>query len=149
MNYSIKQVAEKLGISKHTLYYYEKENILPPIQRDNSGNRIYTDSDISWIYLICCLRDIDMPMKNIREYIYLLKNEKSTLEERKTMITTFRDKIDSDIKKYLLLQNLIDKKLEYYNSKPSGSLYDEAQHCYNYKDDWDNFKEILEDMQND
>ena len=53
MVYSTSVVAHKLGISKDTLRYYEKEELLPSIKRDESGYRAYSASDVEWIFLIC------------------------------------------------------------------------------------------------
>jgi len=60
MSYSAGEVAKKLGLSKDSLRYYEKEGLLPLIERDSSGHRVYSDFDVEWIFLIRCLRDTDM-----------------------------------------------------------------------------------------
>mgnify|MGYP001042874534 CR=1 FL=1 len=143
MSYSIKEAAEKLNITKHTLYYYEKAELLPPIQRDQRGNRVYTDSDISWIYLICCLRDINMPIQLIRSYVKLLLDETSTLEKRKEILLLFQQKIEEDLQHYLTVQQLIKKKLAFYDQADSPA--NEAENCYDYKKDWEHFKLILEE----
>ena len=57
MGYTTSEVSKKLGITKDSLRYYEKEGLLPPVERDSSGHRIYSDSDVEWIFLIKCLRD--------------------------------------------------------------------------------------------
>ena len=64
--YSIREAADKLNVSIHTLRYYEKEGLTPFIKRNENGNRIYTSTDIQWIYMIRCLRDTDMPIIKIR-----------------------------------------------------------------------------------
>ncbi|WP_411680099.1 MerR family DNA-binding transcriptional regulator [Clostridium thailandense] len=33
-------VAEKLNISQYTLRYYEREGLIPSVQRDNNGRRV-------------------------------------------------------------------------------------------------------------
>lgn len=116
MNYTTKQVAEKLGISKDTLFYYEKEGLLPKIKRDELKRRIYTESDIDWIYLICCLRDTDMPISTIRKFVALLKsNEINALEKRSDILSEHQCFIDDKIRTYQILHSLIDKKLKFYD----------------------------------
>ena len=144
MTYSIKQVAQKLSVTKHTLYYYEKTNLLPPIGRDKTGNRLYTDSDISWIYLIRCLRDIDMPIQLIQSYVKLLLDKNSTLQSRKEILLQFQEKVDNDLQKYFVIRQLIAKKIEFYN-EASDTLNNASENCYNYKNDWEYFKKILEE----
>ena len=44
--YSIQEVSKKTGLTAHTLRYYEKEGLLPRIQRSPGGSRQYTDADL-------------------------------------------------------------------------------------------------------
>lgn len=44
------ELEKELGISKHTIFYYEKEGIVTP-QRDDNGYRSYSQEDLqnrSW-----------------------------------------------------------------------------------------------------
>ena len=43
MNYTTNEVAQKLGITKDTLFYYEREGLLPQIERDEMNRRIYSE----------------------------------------------------------------------------------------------------------
>ena len=51
MGYSIGQVAEKMGLTAHTLRYYEKEGLLPFVKKTGSGLRIFSDEDIGWLQM--------------------------------------------------------------------------------------------------
>ena len=55
MGYSSGQVAEKMGLTAHTLRYYEKEGLLPFVKKTGSGLRIFSDEDIGWLQMIECL----------------------------------------------------------------------------------------------
>ena len=46
MEYSVKQVSEKLGISVYTLHYYDKEGLLPFIKKKDNGTRVFTEVDV-------------------------------------------------------------------------------------------------------
>ena len=65
MEYSIGQVAEKLNLPCSTIRYYDKEGLLPFIQRKNSGVRVFSDSDINMLTIIECLKNTGMPIKDI------------------------------------------------------------------------------------
>ena len=39
------ELEKELGISKHTIFYYEKEGIVTP-QRDDNGYRSYSQEDL-------------------------------------------------------------------------------------------------------
>ena len=52
MAYSIKEVSERFTLSPYTLRYYEKEGLLPPVQRDSNGIRMYNDVDLEWLQIV-------------------------------------------------------------------------------------------------
>ena len=116
MNYTTHEVAQKLGITKDALFYYEKEGLLPQIERDEMNRRIYSESDIEWIFLIRCLRDTDMPMCKIKQYISLLKHGgENSIPERKNILVEHEAFIIGKIKAYQNLLLLIKKKIEFYD----------------------------------
>lgn len=63
MTYSIKQITEMTGVPASALRYYEKESILPFVERDDKGIRINDDVKFEWIYFIRALRETDMPIR--------------------------------------------------------------------------------------
>lgn len=52
MRYSIGQVAQKMGLTAHTLRYYDKEGLLPFVKKNSSGLRMFSDEDIDWLVVI-------------------------------------------------------------------------------------------------
>ena len=85
MGYTIGQVAKKMGLTAHTLRYYEKEGLLPFIKKNSSGLRIFSDNDIGWLELIECLKGTGMSLKGIKQYIDWYIEGDSTLEKRLEM----------------------------------------------------------------
>ena len=47
--YSTAEICEMFGISKSTLFRWEREGLLPPISRDLSGQRLYTQKHLNAI----------------------------------------------------------------------------------------------------
>ena len=82
MEYLIKDASKKLNISIYTLRYYDKEGLTPFVKKDENGVRKYTEEDLEWIRLLMNLRDIDMPISNIKEYIQLYLQGDKTIDER-------------------------------------------------------------------
>lgn len=115
MNYTINDVAQKFGLTAHTLRYYDKEGLLPFVERTKSGNRIFTDADLNWVALICCLKDTGMPIKEMKTYSEWAMLGASTSEERKQMLTEHRLEVTRQIEKLQRNLKLIDEKIEFYN----------------------------------
>ena len=45
------ELEKELGISKHTIFYYEKEGIVTP-QRDENGYRSYSQEDLQKLIMV-------------------------------------------------------------------------------------------------
>ncbi|SEM63413.1 MerR family transcriptional regulator [Paenibacillus sp. OV219] len=115
MNYSINEVAQKFGLSAHTLRYYDKEGLLPFVERTKSGNRIFTEADMNWVALICCLKDTGMPIKEMKTYSQWAALGADTIEERKSMLTEHRLEVERQIERLQHNLQLIDEKIGFYN----------------------------------
>src|SRR6266568_4461292 len=63
--FSIQQVADRTGLSIHTLRYYEQIGLLVSIYRLPNGHRRYSEANIRWIAFIKCLRAAGMPLVEI------------------------------------------------------------------------------------
>lgn len=114
MRYTIAQAAEKTGLSEHTIRYYEREGLLPFIERTQSGIRSFQDSDFEWLSLICCLKNTGMQIKEIKKFVGWCKDGDCTLEQRKEMLIEHRAAVVkqiADLNRYL--EN-IDWKIDYY-----------------------------------
>jgi DNA-binding transcriptional MerR regulator len=115
VNYTISQVAEMMNVSVHTLRYYDKEGLLPDVERVN-GRRVFTDKDFGWLKVLNCLKNTGMPIKEIRSYINLCKQGDSTLQERYEIILRQKKSIEQQIE--FLQYNLkeINYKEWYYET---------------------------------
>ena len=56
VTYSISEMSGQSGWSIHMLRYYEKEGLLPPIERDENGYRCYTQGNLQLIHFLNKLR---------------------------------------------------------------------------------------------
>ena len=46
MNFTIKKISEMTGLSIPTIRYYDKEGLLPDLQRKESGYRVFSGRDL-------------------------------------------------------------------------------------------------------
>ena len=97
MGYTMKMVSEKTQLSPHALRYYEKEGLLPHIQRTKSGIRHYSDEDLEWLGLICCLKNTGMSVKQIRDFVSLSLQGPETLQARCEMLLVHKSEVERHI----------------------------------------------------
>lgn len=109
--YSINEVAEICDLSTHTIRFYDKEGLLPFISRNKSGNRRFSEADLEFVKMICCLKNTGMPIKEIKQYVNLYRDGEETFHTREEMMKAHRKEVVrqiDDLKKSL---NIIDLKI--------------------------------------
>lgn len=91
--YSVTQAAKILGLSVHTLRYYDSLNLFPFLRRNPNDKRLFSQADLQWAKLIECLRKADMPIKDVQHYVELCLQGDQTLEQRLDIISQQEQKL--------------------------------------------------------
>lgn len=95
----------ELGLSKHTIRYYEKEGFITP-QRDDNGYRNYSDEDLQILKLVKFLRGLNISIDDVKAIIngqldfheclrinqIHLENQIESMKEVKQTIDNYHDK---------------------------------------------------------
>src|SRR2546430_12806578 len=79
---TVGEAAAKVGLSVHTLRWYEQEGLVTPVVRDAVGRRRYSADDLDWLQLLTCLRGTGMPVREMRRYAELARTGAATGDER-------------------------------------------------------------------
>lgn len=67
--YSISEMAHMHGISRQTLIYYDKIGLFSPSHVSENGSRLYTVEQMPFLREICFLKELNLPLKEIKEHI--------------------------------------------------------------------------------
>jgi DNA-binding transcriptional MerR regulator len=116
MEYTINDVAEKYNLAPHTLRYYEKEGLLPPVRRSENGRRLYSETDLMRIQMICCMKNTGMSIDAIKHYNALNLLGEDTLLERRQIIIQQKEIVENHVIEYQKYLELLSHKLDYYDS---------------------------------
>ncbi len=117
MGYTVKMVSEKTGLSPHVLRYYEKEGLLPHIKRTKSGIRNYSDDDLEWLGLICCLKNTGMSIKQIRDFVTLSSQGPQTLKARCAMLLAHKKEVEEHIEETNRHLERVSHKIAYFTKQ--------------------------------
>lgn len=117
MKYTIKDAAEQLNISIYTIRYYDKMGLMPFLKREESGTRIFTEADIEWLAMITSLREIDMPIARIQDYIELLVRGDETVKERCELIEQYRAYMEDKMNAMRKCLDITTQKLYEYDKE--------------------------------
>ena len=93
----LNELAEKSGMTKDTLRYYEKIGLLPTVSRDHQGRRRYPVRLLEWLRFLQQMKAAGMSLKAIREYIRLLDSYPEALDEREGLLVEAREKLQEEI----------------------------------------------------
>ena len=113
---TIGEAANMIGISAFTLRYYDKEGLLPFVQRTASGKRLFKDTDLEWLALIECLKTTGMSLKDIKRFVDWVEEGDASLGKRHTLFLERKAAVERQI---AVLQKALEKinyKCLYYET---------------------------------
>ncbi|PYE18170.1 MerR family transcriptional regulator [Williamsia limnetica] len=93
----IAEVADMLGISAHTLRYYERAELIT-VERDSNGHRRYDAAAVRRLVFLTRLRLSGMPMRDLQHYVDLVDRGDHTVPERLDILMEHRDTIRRQIR---------------------------------------------------
>ena len=114
--YTVKEAAEIMNISAHTLRFYANNDLFPFITRDYNNIRQFSDKDLEWVKLVKCLRDTGMPIEEVKRYIELCEAGDGTILQRFNMLVEQRKKAVEQLHETQKALELIEYKVNYYKS---------------------------------
>lgn len=115
VGYSIAEAAEMLGLTTHTLRYYERDGLmLAPVARAASGHRRFTDGDLQWITLVTRLRATGMPIRDVRRYAELVRAGDGNEDERLALLRAHRQAVLTRLAEVTDHLGAIDAKIGIY-----------------------------------
>lgn len=118
--YSMKETCQKVGMPYETLKYYCNEGLIPNVKRDKNNYRVFTDKNIAWITSLTCLKNCDMSISEMKEYLNLCLEGKSSIPKRQEILAQKRQEIIKKMQKLQESIDYIDWKQNFYNDVLSG-----------------------------
>lgn len=111
---SIKQAATRSNVSVHTLRYYERIGLLPPIARDSNGQRRYSEYDLGAVNILLRLRDTGMPIQGMKRFAKLLAQGEGAIPERLALLEQHEKTVRQNIRDLETNLELISAKIKIY-----------------------------------
>ena len=130
MIYTVGEMAKQLDIAASTLRYYDKEGLLPFLERSSGGMRMFKDEDLAWLEIIECLKKTGMPIKDIKHFIDCCMEGDSRIDERLSIIESQRNAVIKQMKEMQDMLDMLNYKCWYYETaKKAGTcaVHDDIQ----------------------
>ena len=110
MAYTVGEMTKILHVAPSTLRYYDKEGLLPFVERSSGGIRLFKDSDFEWLSIIECMKQTGMPIKEIK----LCMAGDSTISERLNLIRRQQKVVHAQMAQLQSTLDMLDYKEWYY-----------------------------------
>lgn len=101
------EFAKLCRVKKQTLFHYDDIGILSPDIVARNGYRYYSYKQLETFYMIATLKELDMPLKEIREYM-----DKRSPENFVRLLEAQAVKAEDSIRKLQYMSSYINKKLQ-------------------------------------
>ena len=112
--YTIRSMAERCGMTAHTLRYYERVGLIQPVGRARNGHRRYSDADEAWIHFLHCMRATSMPIREMQRYAELRELGDATSLERRKILEDHQAGIAAQIVELQQAHALLTHKIANY-----------------------------------
>lgn len=135
MREPIHELSVKLGLTSRTLRHWESEGLFESSRNAESGWRVYEDDAVHWIKVTAFLRELDIPIKDIKELTNkrslnklceIIENKISALENQRTVNALAQNKLTKLLS--LLSKQGADLENNVFNVLDINKFYDELNH---------------------
>lgn len=113
---TIGQVAETIGVSTHTLRYYEQAGLIRAVGRTQAGHRLYSPADLDWLQFVMRLKATGMPIAGMQAFAALRSEGQPTIGARRDMLAAHRDAVLARIAELQVNLGAIVDKIAYYDA---------------------------------
>lgn len=118
--YTVKEVAEQLGMTAYTVRYYDNAGLVPGVGRSDGNIRLFSDRHLAWLKLVHCLRSTGLPIKTVRRYVRLCLAGDSTIPERAELIFKQEKVLRGRLKMLHRQMEILKYKKHYYQELLAG-----------------------------
>ncbi|AJY75546.1 MerR family transcriptional regulator [Paenibacillus beijingensis] len=113
--YSVSQISQMSGLPASTLRFYEKEGIIPNINRNTSGRRQYSDEDLLLLELVICLKDTGMMIEEIKQYTHLIVQGNETIGQRRGILQAHKKNVEQQMMQMKKYVEQLNQKIAVYD----------------------------------
>ncbi|GBF05629.1 transcriptional regulator, MerR family [Deinococcus aerius] len=121
----IREAAALLGVSAHTLRYYEREGLLT-VPRAAGGERRYTERELDMLRFLLRLRATGMGMAGLRDYVALARQGDGTVAARRELLVRHEQAVVARLEALQADLEAIRHKIEKYDRQHSPLTHKET-----------------------
>jgi DNA-binding transcriptional MerR regulator len=111
--WDIATAAQHVGVSPHTLRYYERIGLIT-VSRNAAGHRVYDAASIRRLVFLTRMRTSGMPISDLRHYVALVDRGDATIPDRLDLLLEHRDTLRAQLRQIQLALAATEYKIATY-----------------------------------
>lgn len=108
MNYRITAFAEKCGVNKETIRYYEQKNLLQEPSRTKAGYRIYSDDDVKRVWFIKRMQELGFSLSEIHKLLGVVDKDDVRCSDIYEFVSQKVDEVQQQIRDLMRVENMLN-----------------------------------------
>ncbi len=113
---TIGRMAEALGVSTHTLRFYEQAGLIRPVSRSGGGHRLYSPADIEWLRFVMRLKATGMSIARMQAIAALRAEGPVTAAQRRALLVEHREAVLAELQQWQANLAAIEQKIVDYDA---------------------------------
>ena len=110
----IGELARLANVSSDTIRYYERIGLIPPVTRNQSGIRDFTEREIGLLEFVRCFRKAGVSVESLIDYVALLEEGEGTEEARLAILKEQAEKLDARLEELWAARERLAYKIDNY-----------------------------------
>ncbi len=141
---TIGELAKILNINASTIRHYEQKGLIVPTKIDENNYRLYDFDKLDKMENILLLRDLDIPLKDLKEllenyslekYIEILRTSRNNIEMKILDLNNKKNKIDKKLESAINISNIKSEfKIKNYDTRNLSMLFSERFNILSIKE---------------
>lgn len=108
MSYRITAFAEKCGVNKETIRYYEQKNLLQEPSRTKAGYRIYSDDDVKRVWFIKRIQELGFSLNEIYKLFGVVDKDEVRCQDMFEFVSKKQKEVQKQIEDLKRIETMLD-----------------------------------------
>ena len=108
MSYRITAFAEKCGVNKETIRYYEQKNLLQEPSRTKAGYRIYSDDDVKRVWFIKRIQELGFSLNEIYKLFGVVDEDEVRCQDMFEFVSKKQKEVQKQIEDLKRIETMLD-----------------------------------------
>lgn len=107
LSYRISEFADKCGVNKETIRYYERKKLLQVPSRTDAGYRIYSEDEVKRVGFIKRMQELGFSLNEIYKLLGVVDKDEVRCEDMFAFVSKKEDEVRKQINDLMRIENML------------------------------------------